>query len=138
MIFADKLIQLRKREGWSQEDLAAKLNVSRQSVSKWEGATSVPDLDKIMKLSEIFSVTTDYLLKDSMGETIEYSDTYDSSQTCTVTVEEANEYMDLVNRLVPIRSIFIASYVLSPLTLILLSILTDFGVIELTEEQAAA
>ncbi len=138
MIFADKLIQLRKREGWSQEDLAAKLNVSRQSVSKWEGATSVPDLDKIMKLSEIFSVTTDYLLKDSMGETIEYSDTYDSSQTCTVTVEEANEYMDLVNRLVPIRSIFIASYVLSPLTLILLSILTDCGVIELTEEQAAA
>ncbi|HOO79812.1 MAG TPA: helix-turn-helix transcriptional regulator [Lachnospiraceae bacterium] len=138
MIFADKLIQLRKREGWSQEDLAAKLNVSRQSVSKWEGATSVPDLDKIMKLSEIFSVTTDYLLKDSMGETIEYSDTYDSSQTCTVTVKEANEYMDLVNRLVPIRSIFIASYVLSPLTLILLSILTDCGVIELTEEQAAA
>ena len=47
MIFADKLIQLRKKSGWSQEELAEQLNVSRQSVSKWEGAQAVPDLEKM-------------------------------------------------------------------------------------------
>lgn len=67
MIFADKLIALRKKAGWSQEELAQQLNVSRQSVSKWEGAQSVPDLDKIVQLSRIFGVSTDYLLKDELG-----------------------------------------------------------------------
>ena len=65
MIFADKLIALRKKAGWSQEELAQQLNVSRQSVSKWEGAQSVPDLDKIVQFSRIFGVSTDYLLKTS-------------------------------------------------------------------------
>ena len=66
MIFADKLISLRKRAGWSQEELANQLNVTRQSVSKWEGAQSIPDLDKIVQLSRLFGVTTDYLLKDEL------------------------------------------------------------------------
>lgn len=47
MIFADKLIQLRKKSGWSQEELAEQMNVTRQSVSKWEGAQSISDLKKI-------------------------------------------------------------------------------------------
>ena len=68
MIFADKLIALRKKAGWSQEELAEKLNVTRQSVSKWEGAQSVPDIDKILQLSRLFGVTTDYLLKDDAAE----------------------------------------------------------------------
>ena len=68
MIFADKLIALRKKFGWSQEELAEKLGVTRQSVSKWEGAQSVPDIDKILQLSRLFGVTTDYLLKDELGE----------------------------------------------------------------------
>lgn len=67
MIFADKLIALRKKSGWSQEELAEKLGVTRQSVSKWEGAQSVPDIDKILQLSHLFGVTTDYLLKDELG-----------------------------------------------------------------------
>ena len=54
MIFADKLIALRKQHGLSQEQLAEKLNVSRQSVSKWEGAQSIPDINKIIQLSQIF------------------------------------------------------------------------------------
>ena len=66
MILADKLIQLRKKSGMSQEELAEKMNVSRQAVSKWEGAQSIPDLDKILQLSELYGVTTDYLLKDSV------------------------------------------------------------------------
>ena len=54
MIFADKLIRLRKKNGWSQEELAEKLNVSRQAVSKWEGAQTVPELEKLLQLSVLF------------------------------------------------------------------------------------
>lgn len=57
-----------QKAGWSQEELAEKLNVTRQSVSKWEGAQSVPDIDKILQLSCLFGVTTDYLLKDDAAE----------------------------------------------------------------------
>ena len=69
MTFSDKLIALRKRAGWSQEELAERLNVSRQSVSKWESAQSMPDIDKILQLSSLFSVTTDCLLKDTQDDT---------------------------------------------------------------------
>ena len=65
MIFADKLIELRKKSGWSQEDLAEQMGVTRQSVSKWESSQSVPELEKIVALSTIFDVSTDYLLKSS-------------------------------------------------------------------------
>ena len=68
MILADKIIQLRKKNGWSQEELAEMLKVSRQSVSKWEGAQSTPDLDRIIEMSKIFSVSTDYLIKDEHDE----------------------------------------------------------------------
>ena len=68
MTFSDKLIALRRKAGWSQEELAERLNVSRQSVSKWESAQSMPDIDKIVQLSSLFSVTTDYLLKDEQAE----------------------------------------------------------------------
>lgn len=69
MTFSDKLIALRKKAGWSQEELAERLNVSRQSVSKWESAQSMPDIDKILQLSSLFSVTTDCLLKDMQDDT---------------------------------------------------------------------
>ena len=68
MTFSDKLIALRKKAGWSQEELAERLNVSRQSVSKWESAQSMPDIDKILQLSSLFSVTTDCLLKDGQDD----------------------------------------------------------------------
>ena len=67
MTFSDKLIALRKKAGWSQEELAERLNVSRQSVSKWESAQSMPDIDKILQLSSLFSVTTDCLFKRHAG-----------------------------------------------------------------------
>ena len=61
MILADKITDLRKKNGWSQEELAERLGVSRQSVSKYESAQSVPDLDKILRLASIFGGTTDSL-----------------------------------------------------------------------------
>ncbi|GEM_PF-73201 len=65
MNISDKIYKLRQEKGWSQDELAEKLTVSRQSVSKWESGKSVPDSDKIVLLSELFSVSADYLLKDS-------------------------------------------------------------------------
>lgn len=64
---ADRIQQLRREHGLSQEQLAEKLNVSRQAVSKWESAQAQPELDKIIALSELICVTTDYLLKGSRG-----------------------------------------------------------------------
>lgn len=64
MKLSDKIIQLRKSNGWSQEGLAEKLNVSRQAISRWEGATAQPDATNILQLSKLFGVTTDYLLND--------------------------------------------------------------------------
>ena len=64
MILADKIIDLRKKNGWSQEELAEKLGVSRQAVSKWESAQVIPDLGRVLAMADLFSVTTDYLLRD--------------------------------------------------------------------------
>lgn len=62
MKLADKLFELRKEKGWSQEKLSEQINVSRQSISKWESGQALPELEKIVELSKIFQVTTDYLL----------------------------------------------------------------------------
>lgn len=64
MQFADKLIALRKARGLTQEDLASKLNVSRQAIGKWESGQSLPETDKIPSIGDYFGVTTDYLLTD--------------------------------------------------------------------------
>ena len=63
MTLADRIQQLRKQRGISQEELADRVGVSRQAVSKWESEQSMPDMDKIILLSDYFEVTTDYLLK---------------------------------------------------------------------------
>lgn len=65
MDLSEKIVTLRKAKNLTQEELAEKLNVSRQSVSKWESAQAVPELDKIVAMSAVFDVTTDYLLKSS-------------------------------------------------------------------------
>ncbi len=66
MLIGEKITALRKKNGWSQEELADKMNVSRQAVSKWESDQTIPDLDKVLILSKLFNVTTDYLLKDEI------------------------------------------------------------------------
>ncbi|MBR2403731.1 MAG: helix-turn-helix transcriptional regulator [Lachnospiraceae bacterium] len=64
MKLSEKIIKLRKINGWSQEDLAERANVSRQAISRWEGGTAQPDATNILQLSKLFGVTTDYLLND--------------------------------------------------------------------------
>ena len=63
MNLSDRIQALRKANGMSQEELADRVGVTRQAVSKWESEQSMPDLDKVIALSEIFEVTTDFLLK---------------------------------------------------------------------------
>lgn len=65
MDFPEKIFTLRKSNDLTQEQLAEELNVSRQSVSKWESGQATPELEKIVAMSQIFGVTTDYLLKPS-------------------------------------------------------------------------
>lgn len=64
MTFKEKLLQLRKSKGLSQEDLAAQISVSRQSISRWESGISMPDTENIVQLCKIFGVTADYLIND--------------------------------------------------------------------------
>lgn len=68
MTLGEKLARLRKARGMSQEQLAAALGVSRQAVSKWELGEAVPDVSRVVAMSELFGVTTDYLLKEGSGE----------------------------------------------------------------------
>lgn len=95
MILADKIINLRKKNSWSQEELAEKLGVSRQSISKYEGAQSIPDMDKILKLSKIFGVTTDYLIKDEIEDAELLGQDYEETKTKKVSMEQASEYLSL-------------------------------------------
>lgn len=68
MTFSEKLTDLRRKSGMSQEQLADRLGVTRQSVSKWESGTAMPELVKLISLSELFGVTVDYLVKDWIEE----------------------------------------------------------------------
>ena len=95
MILADKIIRLRKKNGWTQEEFAEKMKVSRQAVSKWEGAQSIPDLEKILTMSSLFGVTTDYLLKDEMEHEEFTVDDENTSGVRTITMEDANEFLEL-------------------------------------------
>lgn len=126
MILAEKIVALRKRMGWSQEELAEKLDISRQSVSKWEVGATIPDLDKILKLSELFGVSTDYLLKDEMGE-MEPAGGRDIPEGRTVSVEEANAFMDLSKALCGRIATAVSLFILSPIVLLQLAALSETG-----------
>ena len=101
MILADKIIDLRKKNGWSQEELAEKLGVSRQSISKWESAQSVPDMNRILAMSRLFGVSTDYLLKDELepedaspvGDAPTQARGADDLPLRQVSMEDANAYL---------------------------------------------
>lgn len=125
MIFADKLILLRKKAGWSQEELAEQMDVTRQSVSKWEGAQSVPDLDKILRLSELFGVSTDYLLKDEIEEVGHTASSCDTPSPKRVSMEEANAFLSAKLRTAKTIAYAVFLCILSPITLLILSALSE-------------
>ena len=138
MILADKIIRLRKKNGWSQEDLADKMNVSRQAVSKWEGAQTIPDLEKILQLSILFGVTTDYLLKDEIEDVELTNDTSSDTTIKKISIEEANAYIE--QRKKSSWHIALATFlcILSPITLIVLTMLSELPNAIVTEATASA
>lgn len=145
MILADKIITLRKKNGWSQEELAEKLNVTRQSVSKWEGAQSVPDLNKILLMSRIFEVSTDYLLKDELEEPdgtqntecLETGVFEESAPARRVSMEEARAFLDIKEKLAGKIAFAVSLCIVSPVCLIFLGAAQETGRISISENMAA-
>lgn len=131
MILADKIALLRRQNGWSQEELASRLEVSRQAVSKWESSASIPELDKILKMSELFRVSTDYLLKDSLEQPETASPAFaphpeaEPASLRTLSLEQANTYLDLVRQLSGKIALGVSLCVLSPIPIILLGAWSD-------------
>lgn len=125
MIFADKLIQLRKKNGWSQEELAEQMDVTRQSVSKWEGAQAVPDLEKMLRLSQLFGVSTDFLLKDEL-ETPENAPAWEeTSPLRRVSMEEANAFLSAKTATARPIALGVLLCILSPICLLLLAAMSE-------------
>ena len=139
MIFADKLIQLRKKAGWSQEELAGQMNVSRQSVSKWEGAQSIPDLEKMIRLSKLFGVTTDYLLKDEIEE-IGNPETVitDEEETSRkhVSMEEANSFLSVKEETSKTIAFGTFLCILSPICFFILGAISEDTGMNISEDAA--
>ena len=144
MTLGEKITLLRKQKGWSQEELADRLDISRQSVSKWESNASVPDLDKIIKLSVIFSVSTDYLLKDEeqnlpmREEVVEFDGYEEEVPTRKVTMEEATTYMDIIKEIATPFALAVSLCVLSPICMIVMGGLAEFGAIAWSEDRAGS
>ena len=159
MKLSEKIAGERKKQGWSQEELAEQLGVSRQAVSKWESGQSIPDLTKILKLSEVFGVTTDYLLKETeqgrsetqrnaAENTSEHSEYQDdeteeamphgenAKMVHLVTQEEAETYLEFRETAAPWFAGAVALCILSPALLILLGGLSESGFPGITEGMA--
>ncbi len=136
MILADKITNLRKKNGWSQEELAEKMRVSRQAVSKWEGAQTVPDLEKILALSRLFGVTTDYLLKDELEEE-EFTDEPDRVPVQRVSLALANEFLEWRRRAAKRIAAGVLLCVVSVIPLLLLSAATTVPGTSVSEPLAA-
>lgn len=129
MALADKIIYYRKCRGWSQEDLAEQLNVSRQSVSKWESAASVPELDKIIQLAQIFGVTTDTLLLDAadLAESPAPPESREQEPKLPLlTYAVGRSYAELMHRTAKKFAPAVAACILSVVPLILLAAISDF------------
>ena len=139
MILADKIISERKKNGWSQEELADKLGVTRQAVSKWEGAQSVPDLQRIMEMSRLFQVSVDYLVKEEVEivEHIPETDVTDSNVR-RVSMEEANEFLKMKKEQAPKVALGVSLCILSPICMFLLAAAGEWNMIPLSEDAAGS
>lgn len=140
MILAEKIINERKKNGWSQEDLAEKLGVSRQAISKWESAGSVPDLQRVIQMSELFSVSTDYLLKDDLSpQDARDSLTEESGVSRSVhrvSMEEANRYLEHKRKNSPIIANAVSMCILCPVLLVILTVMSEDPEFHITEAAA--
>lgn len=142
MTLAEKVMLLRKQRGWSQEELAEHLGISRQSISKWESGISIPDIDRIIKMSDLFGVSTDYLLK----EQIEFEENKREDQTnenikiskaIEVSDEEVNDFINLTKKASIRIAAVISLFILSPIIFVFLLGISEYGNSNITENMAS-
>lgn len=142
MTLAEKVMLLRKQRGWSQEELAEHLGISRQSISKWESGISIPDIDRIIKMSDLFGVSTDYLLK----EQIEFEENKREDQTnenikiskaIEVSDEEVNDFINLTKKASIRIAAAISLFILSPIIFVFLLGISEYENSNITENMAS-
>lgn len=136
MLLGDKILDLRKKSGMSQEELADKLNVSRQSISKWESSASIPDINRILEMSKIFGVSTDYLLKEDI-EAAQYVDDDEPNNTLKVNLETAKDFISAKTKEGKSIAIGVFLCICSPILLIFLAGASESGMWNMTENIAA-
>ena len=128
MKLADKIVSLRKSRGWSQEELAARIDVTRQSVSKWESGLSVPDLDKIVALAALFEVSCDYLLKEDPATdmpTTEEPAKEEPTPKKILPQEEADAYLAARRHAAPLIALGVLLCILGAAALVLMTAITE-------------
>lgn len=152
MILAEKIAYLRKQKEWSQEELADRLEISRQSVSKWESGASIPELDKIINMSNIFGVSTDFLLKDKYDTDAILTNEPDpegtlpveapeenagSGKVRSISLEEAGAYLQTVRNTAKLIAAGVLICILSPICLLLMGGWSEYGPVIISEDMAA-
>lgn len=155
MILAEKIAYLRKQKEWSQEELADQLDISRQSVSKWESGASIPELDKIIGMSHIFDVSTDFLLKDEYDTGVisrtekgpdpteaafpaaSPEESADHKETHSISLEDANVYLRTVQKTAGWIALGVLICILSPVCLIVMGGWSEYGPVVISEDMAA-
>ena len=137
MNLSERITEQRRIRGWSQEELAYRLGVSRQAVSKWETSQSTPDLERIIQMSELFGVTTDWLLKGEIIESYSYEEDPKQQNIRIVTREEAMDFLN--QRSLKAQKIAFATMlcIVSPAPLIILAAMAEQGIPGLSDNTAA-
>ncbi len=129
MNISEKLLTLRKQHGYSQEDLAEKLNVSRQAISRWESSQALPDTENIIRLTKLYNVSADYLLNDEYEEESDIPVVKKAEDRAAKSSFLQMSYilslsMNLISLLIGIVGYFISKSVLTVLISIVLSIVS--------------
>ena len=142
MLLSEKILTLRKKNGWSQEELAEKYGVSRQSISKWEGNLSTPELSKIVLLSELFQVSTDYLLKEDVQPQTDTDAELPPMEAPShslrqVTLAEATAFIQAREQAAKKMALGTVLCILSPICLFLLMGMSDSSLLPLSEDIGA-
>ncbi|GAA3633097.1 hypothetical protein GCM10022297_10020 [Lactobacillus hamsteri] len=130
MTLGEKIFNLRTNQEWSQEQLAEKINVSRQAVSKWESDQSLPDVDKIVSLAQLFNVSTDYLLKKQTDESENHTLNYLGENV-------AQQFLTARRKAAPKIATGVMLCILSPILLLGTIGFNKLGIFHLSEDSAA-
>ena len=142
MTFSEKLVGLRRKAGLSQEELASRLEVSRQAVSKWESGQTLPDLERAAALSRLFGVSLDYLLKEELEapeapQPEPAAPPEPEKPLRRVSPEEARQVLELSRAAAQKMALATGLCIVSPTALILLAALSENSWFALGEAQAA-